>query len=46
MWTAGWTEDEFVAVVEDYEGVGGVGCGDEDDAHDCCFNFCMLGCDS
>jgi len=33
VWAAGGAEDEFVAVVEDYEGVKGVGGCYEDDAH-------------
>ena len=33
MWAASGAEDEFIAVVEDYEGVERVGGCYEDDAH-------------
>lgn len=33
VWSAGGAEDEFVAVVKDDEGVGGVGGCGEDDTH-------------
>ena len=31
--TAGWTQDELVAIVEDEKGVGGVGSGYQDNTH-------------
>ena len=33
VWTRCRPEDELIAVVDDYESVGGVGRGDKDDTH-------------
>lgn len=36
MWERGGSEDEFISIIENYDGIGGMRCCYESDAHFCC----------